>query len=298
MLYAIAKKASSVLGLLAVFGLALSSISNAQDFEGVIQQRSITLEGDALMGFVYALEEENEDKYEELGEDDEKYMRWMTEQILAIPMDELLAGSGGAAPTDGTLYVKGQKIRTEVQEEGVPFDYFIIDTEAGTMIMVSEAQKFYVKWSSEEMRAMMGGMGGGPGGMGNPGESHSEIRPLGTSETINGMSCETYAVEGDDELSVGCISSEHPALRRAFHAFNERMGGMFGEEDESGAADLFWEKGLPVRTQTLHGDLYSGYAIYEIEDVLSVERKSLSSDLFAIPAGYTEKSMQELWGQG
>jgi hypothetical protein len=37
-----------------------------------------------------------------------------------------------------------------------------------------------------------------------------------------------------------------------------------------------------------------GYDVYEIEETLSVERQSISDDLFAPPAGYTKMTMADM----
>jgi hypothetical protein len=301
MFYALAKKTATLFVMLGTTWLLIPSTSSAQSFEGEINQRTITLHEDALRELAFALEEENSE-FEEMSEgwgDDEydaNYAHWLAQQILAIPPEELLARSSEAELLSGTLYISGQKIRAEVQDDETPFDYFLMDTKAGTIFMVSEAQRFYVKWSADEMRAMAGmGM---ESGAGESGEG-LEVQALGKTETINGVQCTAYGVESDADFTVAWVSSGHSGLSEAFKAFSERMEGMFGEEVVSGssAKDLLWEKGLPVRTQTLYRNPYAGLSTYEIEDMLSVEQKSLSSDLFEVPAGYAEKSLQELWRQ-
>ena len=298
MSYPLARKArtASMPVLLAMTWLLLPSATQAQDFEGVIEQRTISLDNDALAELMSDFEETDI-------EDEAKYMRWMAEQILAIPVDELTQ-SGAAELEEMTLYVKGEKIRTDIQGDEMPFDYMIMDSKSGTMLMVSEAGKFYVEWSAEAMQELMGGMGVDQDMMekasGKP-AGRPEIRALGKTEDVNGVQCEAYMIEHEGRFTVGWISKEHQDLHESFKAYAEKMESMYGE-DEKGSSDLLWEKGLPVRIQTLyggyHGGYYGGFDSYEIEDMVSVERKSISSDLFEVPAGYSEKSMQELWQGG
>lgn len=294
--------------LLAATWLLLPSASHAQSFEGVIKQRTITLEAGALEELLYALVEEGEDEFDEnaeewTDEDEAKYMRAMAQKILAIPFEELLAlaHSGDAELEDMTLSIKGEKIRVDTQDDESPFDYFIMDSKTATFFMVSDAQKFYVSWSAEAMKEAMAGMGIDPDVMekasGEPAE-RPEVRALGKTQTINGMQCAEYGVEHDGDFIIGWVSGEHPGLHEAFKVFAERTEGMFGEdESDVDVEGLLWEKGLPVRIQSLRGGLH-GFGGYEIQDLLSVERKRLSDDIFQVPAGYAEKSLKDLWGQG
>lgn len=293
MSYPLARNArtASMSVLLAMTWLLLPSATQAQDFEGVIEQRTIRLDDVALAELMYDLESDIEDEAE--------HMRWVAEQILAIPVDELTQ-SGAAELEEMKLYIKGQKIRTDVQGDAIPFDYMIMDSKSGTMLMVSEAGKFYVEWSAEAMQELMGGMGVDPDMMekasGAPAEQ-PELRALGKTADVNGVQCEAYTVEEEGSFTVGWISKEHAGLHESFKAFAEKIEGMYGEE-EKGSNDLLWEQGLPVRIQTLYRGYQGSFDSYEIEDMLSVERKSLSGDLFELPAGYAEKSMQELWQGG
>ncbi len=280
----------------------------AQDFEGVIQERTISIEDMALDDLVNQLMEEmyadqEMDEEEEWTEEAEiEEMRKVAAQIFSIPMDRLMdmARSGDAELMDMTLYIKGSKMRADVKQEGSPFSYMISDVNSGVVLMVSEPGRYYVKWSADEMKEQMKAMGIDPSETGEEEAGEGpRLREVGETMDINGMRCTAYEVLQDGELTRAWVTTEHKGLQKTISSLSKSLAKIFGEGEDSGSSadELFWEKGMPVRTQQVYGGMMMGFSRYEVQDIISVESKSLSNDIFEVPAAYTEKTLQELWGR-
>jgi hypothetical protein len=298
--------------LAGAIGLAVwlaPSAMMAQDFEGVIQERTISIEDMALDDLVNQLMEEmyadqEMDEEEEWTEEAEiEEMRKVAAQIFSIPMDRLMdmARSGDAELMDMTLYIKGSKMRADVKEEGSPFSYMISDVNSGVVMMVNEPGRYYVKWDAGEMQERLKSMGIDPSEMANDDMESAErpqLREVGETMDINGMRCTAYEVMHDGGFARAWVTAEHKALQKTITALTESFSAMIGEDEDSefDADELFWEKGMPVRTQRMSGGTMMGFSTYEVQDIISIESKSLSSDMFEVPAGYAEKSLQDLWG--
>jgi uncharacterized tellurite resistance protein B-like protein len=293
-------------GMIGLAGTLAPSVIQAQDFEGVIQERTISIEDMALDDLINQLMEEmyadeEMDEEEEWTEEAEmEEMRKVVGQIFSIPMDRLMAmaQSGDAELMDMTLYIKASKMRADMKQEGSPFSYMISDVNSGVVIMVNEPGRYYVKWDAGEMQEQLKSLGIDQMAQDDmePAE-RPQLREVGETMDISGMRCTAYEVMHDDVFARAWVTAEHKALQKTITALTESFATMLGEEEDSDfdAFELFWEKGMPVRTQRISG-MMTGFTSYEVQDIISVESKSLSSDMFEIPAGYTEKSLQDLWG--
>ncbi len=294
-------------GMLGLAGALAPSVIQAQDFEGVIQGRTISIEDMALDDLINQLMEEmyadeEMDEEEEWTEEAEmEEARKVVGQIFAIPMDRLMAmtKSGDAELMDMTLYIKGSKMRADVKQEGSPFSYMISDVNSGVVMMVNEPGRYYVKWDAGEMQEQLKSLGVDQMAQDDmESAERPQLREVGETMDISGMRCTAYEVMHDDGFTRAWVTADHKALQKTITSLTESFATMFGEEEDSDfdADELFWEKGMPVRTQRISGGMMMGFTSYEVQDIISVESKSLSSDMFEIPAGFTEKSLQDLWG--
>lgn len=299
--------------LAAVFALAPPAA--AQGFEGIIRQRTIMVDSDALNEILFTLEDEEMDE-EEFDEEDEldeeeyeeyeqRYMRAMMDRILELSVDELLsmARSGlDIEVEETTMSVKGAKIRADVGA----FGYFIMDADEETLWMVSPERSAFVKWTQVDMEAaerrvqeMMASMGLDPEDMERGGPEPSgpaTLEPLSRTARINGFDATGYRAESRNAVTVGWVAKDVHGVGRTFKALTESMEALSGDdEDASGSMEtLFWEKGLPVRTQAV-STVFGSLSHYEVTDFLSIEPTSVSDELFKIPAGFREVSMEDLF---
>ena len=277
----------------------------AQGFEGVIQQRTIFLDGDALYEILYTFDEEElADEEDEF--DEEQYLRAEVDRILGLPVDELLSmvsQSGLEMEIEEiTMHVKGAKVRTDMGA----FGYVIMDADEETLWMVRPENRIFVKWTqadveaaerqTQETLARLGIDMEDIEGAGSEASDAATFEPLSRTAEINGFEATGYRAESRDDVTVGWLAEDVHGVGATFRALAERTEALYGDdEDASGSTqDLFWERGLPVRIQSVSTALGS-LSHYEVTDFLSVEATSVADELFEIPEGFTEVSMEDLW---
>lgn len=271
--------------LVALFpGLALPGRSWAQGFEGTITTRQITVSEDALLEILYG----DEEMEEEASLD--------PEQVFAIPLERILSFAGSLGEevevSEVTFSIKGTQMRMEGDEE-MP-GYALLDFGAGTFQLVQPSEKIYIEWTKEEFEELQAMMPEMEEAETSP---SAQVRPLGETKQINGMSCSAYEVKLQDATTVAWVTEELRDLVTAFREFETRMQGMgmFDEEDE-GTETFFLvaEHGFPVLEQTLTMYGMFGGVEYDVQEVVAVERESLSASLFTVPSDYERKSFMDM----
>lgn len=257
---------TSTLTLLAAMIVAAPSAAIGQQFEGVIKQRSVSVEKTAL-------EDRNFDTSEAIFD-------VAIERILALR--EELEADGLMTVEETDIYIKGNLIRTDMATEEGPV-YATMDLDQGIMRMVQPNEQMYIEWTKadmERMKAMMPDMGGA--------SEEREPRATGQTRTINGMTCVAYDIETDEATTRVWVSKDNAQLVKAFAGLIESVSAMTMEEDQADEAMLVAKHGFPVLVLRL------GYGTYEIEETLSVNRQSVSDDLFTPPAGYKKMTMADM----
>jgi len=264
-----------------VMGLGLSSGAVAQEFEGVITTRQVTL-GDRALSMLLdpdALEAERIDY----------------RAVFALPMDrilELAGQSNNDISVDSLVYsVKGTQLRVSGDVGDEMPGYAILDFGAGTFQLVQPAKGMYIELTREDFETYKSMIPES-----EPEAKRSlQARPLGQTKQINGLECSAYEIESDEWITVTWVTTELGDLVDAFVEFESRMKamGMYDEEEDSEVFSLVAEHGFPVLEQTFltFGD-YG--AEYEITEIQNVERRSLSADLFAVPSDYEKLSVMEM----
>ena len=253
--------------LAAVFASAPAAV--AQDFEGVVKLRTITVEREALSS---------------RGFDD-------SQAILDLPMERILALRAELEPGGEMMYsemettFKGNLIRSDARGEDM-VTWVVMNVESGTIQVVQPAEQMIMEMTSadmERMAAMGGGMPDQAGEM--------DITETGLSREINGFSCVAYDVSDGEETTRVWVSNDDPRLTETFRRFGEANAKMSMGEEVS-AESLVAKFGFPVLTQRLT------YDMYDVNEVVSFERGAVSSDVFELPAGYRKINMAQMMGIG
>ncbi len=109
----------------------------------------------------------------------------------------------------------------------------------------------------------------------------ARVVALEGEQTINGMRANGFQVTDQRETVRGWVTSDKPELQQIFRQL-EKIRDQTIERKSAvlSAKEALSSRGVPVRVQTLGGRTYTW------EDLIEVEEKPLSDDLFAAPAGF------------
>jgi len=308
--------------LLGLLGLSLSLPHGlaAQTFEGVVKQRNVTVEGEALFNIMYGGEEE-EPEFDSEAE----WLRYAANKLFQVPIAQFRQeGMEGVEVEELTMQIKGTKIRLD---SGPDAGWFMIyDVGGGQVWMVNPAGQYYVSYSMDEMAAAaeaaakeaeeaMAAMGidveemqrqaaeyeaGEMEAEDDMGGAPPTVKNLERTETINGFRASAFEAMVGDQVGLGWCAEDQQGLQATMKKIGEMAGAMEEEEDEGSDAsveDLLCEDRVPVRIQTFSLSMGMG-GMYSLDEVVSIEETSVSDDVFQVPSGYTKKSLSELWGIG
>lgn len=265
----------------------------AQHFEGEIRQRTINLEAGAIESLLYG----DGDEPDVEDESEAAWLRRMAARLFELPVERLLA----AAREDGevediTAYVKGNKLRAGGSVGDGPAFWVLVDLDAQTITMVNEQERYFIRMTHEDYARDVEALTGPP-----PADEEGAglmIRPLNRRATVAGVPCQGYEVTGEEgELTWGWVSDAYPGLLATFQDYGRRMEQIFSEVGDDGPSpeDALYERGLPMRVQHVRGG--GMFESYSVDEILSIEEKPVPDAMFAVPAGFTQKTLREVWGR-
>jgi hypothetical protein len=240
--------------VLALLPLAVPVAARAQQFEGVVTIRTAHLTSDLVA--------------EQVGEDANEQAR---AKLYAMTLEQVVQLGG---PADANvMQFKAGRIRSAMFEyPGLDSAYMLIDVGAAMMRIVSPSRRGYYEMSLR---------GATPAGSAEE-AAQRKIEPLGRTQVIGGLQCTGYRVTEEGMISHVWTTSD-PVFRELVMGWLR----MANEDDEAvqQTRTLLARYGAAVMTQEFDED--GGYRI----EVWSLERKSLSDGLFAVPAGFTKLRM-------
>lgn len=182
-------------------------------------------------------------------------------------------------------HVRGNRVRQEASGPMGPM-IIIVDTESMEMTMLVPAQKSYMKMNMNDMQRMAEQMQQQSGAKGEV-----EITPTGEEESIAGHACKHY-VFAQNTTEVDICAATGLGYYMAGSGMNSPGGGNTGP-NMSGLLDTrsaefrrrFPDGFFPMK-MTIHNQ-----GTTMVMEVTSLEPKTLSDDLFDVPADYTEIKM-------
>jgi hypothetical protein len=256
-----------VLPVLAAFAVPAA---RAQEFEGTVTMREISIEAEPLI--------------ERVGGD--------RERLFALSVDRLLeeAQEAGIDVADYvvTYYMKQSMLRSTAP--GMPGEaesYLLVDYDKGIYRLVQPEQRLYVEWTADSANVQNVELNDEI----VTEESVARIEPIGETRTINGIRCKGY--RSSDEtgtVAVAWLTTDLEDLTASFTRLAELSESM-GDEEGNAPVDRMLQYGFPVLTMALEGDWEPEVSVAQL---VSVERIPLSNDLFEPPAGFMKISMQEM----
>jgi hypothetical protein len=269
-----------------LLAVALPAEAWAQGFEGTITTREITVTDNGIWELL-----------ESQGALDEEEEIDVAKVVFSIPIASIVGAAGTSdeiSVEELTYHIKGTKMRVDGGMGDEMPGYAILDFNSGTFQLVNPSERMYLEMTKEDFEEMMA-MVPDYGEADEPAEK-AQVRPLGDSKEINGMRCKAIEIKTSDETTIAWVTDELGDLINVFKELESRLKsmGMF-DEDEQGTETfmLVADHGFPVVEQTL--SMYYGEpSDYSISEVRSIERTSISDDLFTMPAGYEGRSIMEM----
>ncbi|MEO8603604.1 MAG: DUF4412 domain-containing protein [bacterium] len=213
---------------------------------------------------------------------------------------------------ESTVYVSGSKVRMEAPLNKGKTGYAIVDLTKGTTWLVVPDEKRYIEWSPDDAKAMadkmvevrkmlkermsqlppeqqkqaeemMKNMD-----QGDKPAPPIDVKALGKSAQLNGMETSAFEAKDGDATVVGWVTQDQPDLAKALREVSDRMEKMTPPAmRKPSVRTAFQAKGFPVLVQTVEGDRY------RIEEVLAVDKKPVSADLFVVPKDYAKTTGRE-----
>ncbi len=252
-----------IVALLGTLIVAAPRVAAAQ-FEGVIKQRSISVNLEAL---------------DERGFDVTNLLDVSIERLMAL-RGELVA-TGDMTVTEQEIYIKGSQFRSDATDDEGPA-WATVDLGQGVMRLVRPDQRMYIEMTQDDFQQLAAYTGGGSG-------EQPDVSQVGGSRTINGLRSTAYDVTTYEGTTRVWVSNAHTDLVTSFQRFAEPLKAM-SMGDDTDPSFVVAEHGFPVLV------LKTTYDTFEVEEVVAVEPQSVDDALFVTPAGYDKMTMAEMMG--
>lgn len=176
---------------------------------------------------------------------------------------------GDGETADMSYLIKDQKFRMEIPEQQDAA--IIMDMNEKKMMMVMNEQKMYMEFPMESLQQMADN--------GSEEEEMADVQMTGETKTINGYECEKWTYEGEE-------GSVEAWMTKELGGFMFMGNPMAADEKPEWQSKIEKEGYFPMLVIYLEdGETSSRF------EVTSVEKKSLSDDLFTVPAGFQKMDM-------
>lgn len=189
-----------------------------------------------------------------------------------------------------TIYIKGPNMRMELDQAEGEKTFMILDAKKKLVRNCYPDKKAYLEMKIEEVDRMGKGLSDMQKGMGaeKQAEQAGELKKTGEKKKISGYMCERYTQQVGDKMNEYWITKEL-TMKQIMGDLAESMKSLGTAGGQGHQIDALMK--------------IDGYAILSIirnkygtnqNEVVKIEQKSLSDDLFEIPQGYQKQSMGEM----
>jgi hypothetical protein len=189
-----------------------------------------------------------------------------------------------------TIYIKGPNMRMDFDRAEGEKTFMIMDVKKRLVRNCFPDRKAYLEMKFDDVEQMGKGLSDMRKGLG----AEKQVEKIGAlkkteeKKEINGYMCELYTQQVGDQINEYWITKAF-TMKQIMGEFADHMAS-FGKSDLQGAQQetLMKIDGYPILTVTRNK-----YGTNHNE-VMKIEKKGLSNDLFAIPAGYQKQSMRDM----
>lgn len=264
------RKLSVLLFVLSIVGFPFVALA----FEGIIVQKSSHVASGVNPGM-----EAMQEMLQQMPAEQRKMMEERMKEAM---------GPGNSEPDESTqtMYIKGPKMRMDSDQEKSERTFMIMDMQKRVVRNFFPEKKVYMEMSFDEVEEM--GRDFSKMRKGVEEEESGKLKKTGKKKKINGYNCQLYTQQ------IGQYANEYWITRKV--TIKEIMGEFVDQMKSFGKV-----QGLESRQEALME--VDGYPILSVtrnkygtdrNEVIKIEKKRLSEELFAIPAGYQKQSMADL----
>lgn len=212
-------------------------------------------------------------------------------QMMQEKMKSAMAGkSTEPKVSTQTIYIKGTNMRMDFDQAEGAKTFMVMDAKQRVARNCFPDKKAYLEMKFDDLEQMGKGVSDMQKGMGleKPGEKIGELKKTGEKRKINGYACELYTQQVGDQVNEYWITKAL-TMKQVMGEFADHMSA-FGKAGGQTAQQeaLMKIDGYPILTVTKNR-----YGTNQSE-VLKIEKKGLSNDLFEIPAGYQKQTMRDM----
>lgn len=298
------------LSLLVILIITAAGYSGLFAQNYVIKERNISFEQDQLMTLI------GEDNFSDTPDG-----KTLAKLLIDMPLNDMLSKLKNEYQLpemmETTIYISGNNLRVDVNEEGAKSSQFIMgDKKAVYHVMWDKKQ--YIEMTYEDIQNMQKQatamtnqyMKNMPPeiqaqieaqmGQSKKDKSQSKISKTGRKQAINNFPCEEYHVEKASELRQLWVTGKFPELRKSMEEMFTLLSG-FGPQDDDDNDMEIWEKipgSWPVLTKDINfNNMYMSISM-DVDETISVERKNIAADMFIIPGDFKKVSMMDMMRGG
>jgi outer membrane lipoprotein-sorting protein len=193
-------------------------------------------------------------------------------------VDMKITRGGSDQPMTMQYFVKGHKMRTEIQGKEGMTGGGIFDWQTHEMIILMDKQKMYMVSELDPAKMAYGK------------DHHFKITKTGETQDILGYTCREYDYESDNGNGKVWLAS---GIGSWWGTEMAAQANKLPPDQRAMVSMVVAQKLFPMKTETMDK---SGNAKSEME-VTKVDKKSLSSSLFEVPDGYRKLDMGAMMGQ-
>lgn len=189
----------------------------------------------------------------------------------------------GAAPGEMTIWIKGDKVRVDP----APQVSMITDNKTGDTVTLMHNEKKAVRVSGDKMKAaaeMVSKFTGNSSPAGSP----STLTATGRKENINGMPTDLYAINTAVGRATYYIAPNYPDAAAILKEMQATQPAALANTTAH-IPDFRNLPGVPIKIEM---DAQNRHIVMTL---VSIKRDPISDSQFAIPAGYSEMKMPEIF---
>jgi Domain of unknown function (DUF4412) len=191
----------------------------------------------------------------------------------------------GGTPGEMTIRIKGDKVRIDP----APEVSMITDNKTGDTVTLMHKEKKALRMSGEKMKAAADMVSTFAAGSATPGAQRSRLTDTGRKQPVNGMATEVYTVDTVVGKATYYIAPNYPDGAAILKEMQATQPAALANVTTN-MPDFRDLPGVPVKIEM---DAQGRHIVMTLS---SIKRDPVPDAEFAVPPGYTDMKMPEIFG--